>query len=912
MTKFDDLLVGYRAGDKTSIEQFKNLFKYLNDREITIIRLFYGIDCSSQSVNEICDYLGLKEDQINQLIQKTTAKCVMVIETYLTPEISDDFKKNQDNLNTLLKYLPAFNELKKIKKFAGPLSRYSKYTLGKFIAEYNHSSGMKGKEVYDKLIEELAPDMIIKEPVESDKEPLNTVFPSTFDEKDPLGVSYKKMVSELISYLEATSYIGKNKNRAAIANLFLDKHKTPNEIKKATGLSMPTIKDNFIIPLFNEGCVDEITLNSSFLETVDNYFKTIFYSSLQKVKDDIHLDDKDLLCFLWVFGADVYEKREYYQKPIVIHKGDKLRVEECIYRVFNVLSEEIVPISKGHLISKLESIISPEKWLPEYVEYILSTNDSILRDTSGLLYLSDNMLDNITSRICRIIYNSPNQTASRDYVLTEYKRLYQDKPSAFRYKEMEKKHFYTISDGVYKYAADKKKPQSVHDFIDNYITTKVLFRWSELLGEIVKINPLINEKSERAYTTNKCATCVSDSDILVLKGHESEYPQYQWNKKRKMDKTNFFINQAVAILRGQPGNEMTYRDFLRQLNDIVRKNGYSDHTVGTVITQYTNEDPKLFIKEDQNIKLDTIVLADVALDYIGLGYKYTDFYRSIYALAISELKSKTEYKMLRSELAVLAATQISDEIDGRIVNKAFADRGKPELLLVDGRGKDTYICLDMAKLASEVAQDKQYKVSPADDNNQNEAAPTMVVDTTPRLDTSYRQLFNWSDITSMLKKDLKHYDKPYFYPGISSDDVLEKFHKFMCQSTNVYLNTLIPQAYYELSYANVDRWSSYDYRSKIARAFESLLVDIFYQNKGVESQTKGLYEIMDLAFPDYLNARKNYDRTGFNGVLNEIYNDRIRFAHPTTSELPTLLNNIKSFISYMALYVYTVAKYYKK
>ena len=123
MTKFDELLVGYRAGDKTSIEQFKNLFKYLNDREITIIRLFYGINCSSQSVNDICDYLGLKEDQINQLIQKTTAKCVMVIETYLTPEISDDFKKNQDNLNTLLKYFPAFNELKKIKKFAGPLSR---------------------------------------------------------------------------------------------------------------------------------------------------------------------------------------------------------------------------------------------------------------------------------------------------------------------------------------------------------------------------------------------------------------------------------------------------------------------------------------------------------------------------------------------------------------------------------------------------------------------------------------------------------------------------------------------------------------------------------------------------------------------------------------------------------------------
>jgi len=819
---------------------------------------------------------------------------------------------DNSNYNVLLKYLPAFNELRQIKKFSGPLARYSKYTLVQFIMEYNHSRGLEGKEVYDKLMEKLAPDMMDKEPVEPDKESLNTVFPSTFDEKAPLGVSYKRMVSELLSYLKATSFIGKNKNRAAIAELYFDKHMTPTEIKETIGLSVPTITDNFITPLFSEYKIDEISLNPSFAEAVSNYFKTIYYLPLQKVKDDTQLDDKDLLCFLRVFGADVFENSKYHQAPIIIHRGDLLRAKECLYRIFEVLNDEVVPISEQQLISKVENVIDKDKWLPKYVENILKTNESIQRDSNGLLYLSDNMLDNITSRICRIIYNAPNQTATRDYVLSEYERIYHEKPSAFKNKEMEKKCFVTISSGVYKYSPDKSQPRSLHDFIDNYILSNVLFKWSELLKEILLINPALNKGSERAYVIKKCVSCSSDSDILVLKGYESDYPQYQWKKERKMDKTNFFINQAVEILKKQPGCEMTYKSFLHQLNDIVRKNGYSDHTTGTVITQYTNEDPKIFVKDSQNIKLDTIVLADVALEYIGLGYKYSDFYLNIYALAISELKSKPSHKMLRSELTTLATTQISDEINGRIVNKAFTDRGKPEMLLVEGRGKDAYICLDMAKLATEVAQDKQYKVSATDDNNQNEAAPTMVVDTTPRPDTSYRQLFNWSDITSMLKKDLKHYDKPYFYPGISSDDVLEKFHKFMCQSTNVYLNTLIPQAYYELSYANVDRWSSYDYRSKIARAFESLLVDIFYQNKGVESQTKGLYEIMDLAFPDYLNARKNYDRTGFNGVLNDIYNDRIRFAHPTTSELPTLLNNIKSFISYMALYVYTVAKYYKE
>ena len=88
-------------------------------------------------------------------------------------------------------------------------------------------------------------------------------------------------------------------------------------------------------------------------------------------------------------------------------------------------------------------------------------------------------------------------------------------------------------------------------------------------------------------------------------------------------------------------------------------------------------------------------------------------------------------------------------------------------------------------------------------------------------------------------------------------------------------------------------------------------MDIYFQNRGVEPQTKGLWEILELAFADYQQARKTYDRNGFNGIFNNIYNDRVRFAHPTASEMPTLSDNIKALISYMALYVYTVAKYYK-
>ena len=912
MVQFEELFEKFQAGDKTAQKQMIDLFGYLKDREVTILREYYGIGCNPRPAEEIADRLGLKIDELKNIYTKTLSRIEYIIEKY--PELfsNDNIcseQKNQ-NLDVLLKKIPAFNKIKQIKGYSAPLARYAKYTLAQFISEYNHH-GLKGKEVYDKLMSELAPDMIGEDYEKPTHNPLNTVFPSSFDESEPLGLSYKRMASELISYLEETSYIVKNQKRARIADLFFNKNKTPKEIREELNISIPTIKENFISPLFNEGVVDEISLNPLFKESIDNYISSIIYSPLQKVKDEVHLDGEDLQCFLSLFGVEVYESSKSRQSPIIIYKGDILRANECIYKIFDTLSDAIVPISKQQLLSKLKAIIDPDKWLPGYIDVILSTNEAILQNDEGLLYLSSNMLKTVTHRVCRIIYNSPNYTARKKDIIAEYVRLYHEEPTAFRYKEMEEKFFYTISDGCYKYVPDQKKPISVHEFIDNYISSNILIKWSDLLSEIKKINSALNEDSEKAYTTNKCRTCSSDSDILVLKGREDDYPQYKWKGPKVINKTNITINHAVNLLRTKGDNGMLYREFTKELNKYLVENSIGTNSTKDVITKYTEGDTKIFIQKDGIIKLDYKVLAGVSLDHIGLGYKYTDFYLSIYALAISELKSKAGNKMLRSEIADLAKSQISDEIDGKIVNKAFSDRLKPKFLSVEGERRNAYVCLDMSIFKEDSKSEQQYKVIADSNDSQNEVEPTLVVDTTPRPDVSYRKVFNWPDIISILKKDLKHYDKPYFYQGISSDDVMNKFQKFMSQSTNIYLNALIPQAYYELSYANVDTWSSFDFRSKIARAFESLLMDVYYQNRGVESQTKGLWEIMELAFPEYLNARKNFERNGFNGILNNIYNDRIKFAHPTTSELPTLVSNISAFVSYMALYVYTVAKYFK-
>ena len=812
----------------------------------------------------------------------------------------------------LLKDIPEFQQLKCTKQYSAALGRYSKYTIDEFIYAYHHT-GLKGKEPYDSLMKSLSPDMIANDSQKTVvKSLLNTVFPSSFNADSSLIEAYRQMIKELLSYFDQTSAVPKNVKRAKICDLYFNQHLEPGEIAKTTKFSLPTIKDNFLLPLFRKGEVDQISLNPAFKAAIDKCLADALYSPKVELQNKLQISDDDLLQLLYLFDYAVFEDLEKGQTAIIINKGDSVRVSECLGKFYSILNDELLPISKQDLYTKLSDSIIPENWLPYYIDKVIVTHESVVTNSEGLISLKDEAIKGTAQRIRRIVYESPSHTARKEDVIAAYKKMYGGEEPVFTQPLLKEMGVFSISHGgVYQYSEDGKTPETVHEYIDQYIAEKILFRWSELLKEILKINPSLKEKSERSYTTNKCTSCSSDPDILVLKGHEPEFPQYNWRNPRMMNKTNFTINKAVELLRAKGNNGMSYVDFTRELNKILAANSISTNSTKDVIRKYVTGDTKIFILENDIIKIDDKVLADVSLDYIGLGYKYSDFYLSIYSLAISELKSKPDHRMLRSELAALAVAQISDEINGVIVNKAFIDRAKPDMLSVEGTGKNAYICLDITRLASDTSKDKQYKVADDDKANQNESTPTVVVDTTPRPAATYRQIFNWPDIISMLKRELRHYDKPYFYQGITSDDVLEKFQRFMSQSNNVYFNQLIPQAYYELNYANVDRWSSYDYRSKMARAFESLLMDIYFQNRGVEPQTKGLWEILELAFADYQQARKTYDRNGFNGIFNNIYNDRVRFAHPTASEMPTLSDNIKALISYMALYVYTVAKYYK-
>lgn len=358
----------------------------------------------------------------------------------------------------LLKNIQEFQQLKSIKKYAAALGRYSKCTVEEFNDAYYHK-GLKGKKAFDSLMKLLSPDSIDEDPqtaVVNDN--INTFCPNSFDPTAPLGGEYKRMITEILFYYNQTSVVPKNAKRATICDLYFNQHLSPQEIQQTTHISLPTITYNFLTPLFRKGSVDEISLNPEFKTAIDYCLTLALYRPAEKLQKQLQLDDNDFSQFLYLFNYAVYEDLKNGQASIIIHKGDSCKVSGCLTKLYSTLDDELLPISKKDLYIKLEGIIDQEKILPEYLDMVISTHQSIVTNSDGLIYLKDEALIGVVSRISRIVYKSPSHTARKDDIIATYKSIYGNEEPIFRQEALKKRGIFSISHGgVYQYSKDGAK-----------------------------------------------------------------------------------------------------------------------------------------------------------------------------------------------------------------------------------------------------------------------------------------------------------------------------------------------------------------------------------------------------------------------------------------------------------------------
>ena len=852
---------------------------------------------------------------------------------------------------TLLKNIPEFLQLKKSKKtYSGPLGMYSNKTLGEFINLYENK-GLKGKAVYDELIQLIAPEeyqdeqkghevRIKVKPIQPERysmEELLThdrrVLPYVSNMHQSVGKLMDIAINQAIMILRQYNSPVYQKYADVLSQYFND-HKSVKDIAVSVKDSDWNIKGN-IIKKFMKGkeYLGGISISDDFRSRVAD----IIEPKLNQVCDatfeenDIDTPEKITFAIELVGGYDLLDDmKEWGNAKILIADSNMGTVKPHLTSLKKSICAAIVPVPLTRIIeaSKTDFLSNLGNAGLVFDEQIIKTfADShpwIEKDEDGNYYIQTRQLKDIYQCQGRIIYEEGG-LIHHDKVKAIYESIYGKSYKTAGIQNLLRKRpendfFPYGKTGQWYYSESGKQLVLPNKAISEFVEKHKCFYWKDIadvVKELLKLNTKLTKRGVRLEITNLCYVDQNNHDHFVMKGEEGKYPGFNWSKGRQT-RINWLVNHTYEILNEAPGGKMLWAEFEKILKADILETGRPIKVIEDVkykLSGSPSDTAKrlLFLRDKQYIWLNNDVIQNDYygdLSMIGIYRKYPEYYDSIYSLAMSELRKRQDNKMQLTEFISLAIESLkSDEvsIDSPYIRKMFENNDSlPNGLSRYNDNGTVYIKLDIAVADEETKDEVQYDVTTTSAGS-DEVMPSLVVSDTQRQPVTYATKFNWSEVKLALRKDLSFYDSPYWSEGITSDEVLDKFVHFISSSTNYNLNRVLPQTIYEFHYARIDRYDLNQYMLNLPIAFEALLRCI-NDSKKRSTYGRGISQMCEEWFPDYGRAIKYKEKKGFGKILNDMVHKRNLLLHGNSLELSpvTLVQNI---VEYIALFVYTVNKY---
>lgn len=624
-----------------------------------------------------------------------------------------------------------------------------------------------------------------------------------------------------------------------------------------------------------------------------------------------------------VISVAFYFKAEGEVNPIIMTTKkadmDKGPVGKNLNCLKNSLRELLFPASKEIILADVEEKVRKDKkkgeFMPDYIEKALDTNPDIEKVGENLYQLKREELGKAVLIQGRIMYEI-NDWRTKEEIEQIYRQQFPEKKESFQATQLSKFEskvsptmgFINLGrTGKWRFTEDKTVyKNNLIELLEKFLKKKELVTFDEVMDLIKEKDLPYKQDTIRGYLQGMCYVDETGT-VFVLSDKKDEYPEYSWKRKYRGDSTNWTVNRSVEILQSQPNHKMAYQQFRDALLRSAREEGYRDAVV-YIITSYAGDD-KLFIKQDGFIELNMDVLEKTDLKFEGL-YRKEPHFMDIFSYTFNALSHEENGQLALTELIKRISGQTDISISADAVRHAF----DPGEILPDGLERFSVERSVYIRLVNAVAndEDEQYKV----DNTApitDEEAPVLVVDTKERPVVTYQTVFKWDELREIMKRELAYYDRWDADNSIISDASLDKFQRFMEESTNSNLSAIIPQDMYENWFANINRFAKYHYFTDLALNFEALLKDIV-RRKGKEVAGRGLVEVCQEYYPEYYNVIDNRDTllTGYNKIFKSLHSYRNQISHGDGKPVEMISIHMSSnILAYIALYVRTVVKYFK-
>lgn len=744
------------------------------------------------------------------------------------------------------------------------------------------------------------------------------VFPTEIKKEDGLIDNLKRAIWEIASSL--ASRIGNKKypqtlkyNTApeatfplslvsSILLLYYGENRTEDEIKDIHCLTKWRVQDVHLKTITaivaGETISENLRLNKDIVEWICTVKKECLFHTEDELIKITGKNDEQMFHLLGYDFVEVEGVR------FVIPKDTKGIYSKVGNTVISTLRENALPTEKEEIIEKAENHKKMSKvdknYDDEFINRILSCEKLIETKANGKIALRTEYLSSDEQRIARIIYES-EKPVSKSEVYKRFEAVYCRSTTFVNFSTLSKYGLSNVQGNLWYHGKELKPIQS---FISDYAENQKIFFYSDLESKL-KFHGYIIPSSIRTYITNVCQVDNNDRLHFCHKDWIEDFPQFSWRNQNRDGVTNWILNQIKDYLSNKESVDVI--ELYDYVEEKAKGTDYEKdirQRVQYTVVSYSGE-VSPFLLYGNNLRKNVTLYDTFDFSVLGLkGSKYP-FFIQIRSIVLNEIKKSKDGRISLVDAVKLVNESIEEPQSRNTVIRAITNKHLPS---INAEIKNIGGTLYIVRVGAEIAAEPVYEIKPSVNVGEAEVVQDIKV-TEERPSITYRLTLDWSRLEPAMKRELTFYKNWMCYEHIDFEEAIRKFVMFIKNAENDNLKRKLPQNLYEYWFASTDYFDRNMYVSNLALFYEGLLSEIKYQKDGIRLHKKGLGD-WALEFPTMARNMGLPTRMakGFDRIFCDLYSKRNKFAHGEPVEMSSS-DTAKTISDYIALYIFTVAKY---
>ena len=752
-------------------------------------------------------------------------------------------------------------------------------------------------------------------------------FPVLDQSQQDLSIDEKAglAIEQIAGFLNEASIFGGNYAKAYMKVISFvikdeDKEASMKRFSVSTGERVRQLRTEFFTSLC-EGKIagiDNVQVDDELILNISEIAEGLpMYASRTTLNDAFGCEIetswvRHFLDYKEIYGEQDNNQYTYFDQPYYVptqqHSEDiKRYISGVIASLGKKKDADVRPLSLEQVMEALEGNCSDYDYDQDVVESILVQHSWVDKmEVDGVVnYQLNYEFLNDYQKVARIIFEKGKITL--DEIKDELERRGSNRAPAIIKSLRITTHKYNWvclagQNGVYEYNPTGLARKPMNEAIREYAQKNICFTWDEIYAHLEEMGyEKMVESSIRTYITQICRCSTSDGNYFCLDGHTDEYPHISWRSRNQNGLYNWMLPILVQYLKTKGGksDRKTIREVLlaRNNHDYKLKND-----ITTYLYPYAKDASAYFSIDGGLVSLTPRAwnLTQDEIEKLGLKNRTPEYYLAsvscIQALLQQAAGGEELMSVVRDKCREMVDT-LSDHAFYKIVDKYLPEH----ISKVEINGK-RYLKLD----ASKIEYAPSYEVDAA--SSVREESPVLVPSTVTREEHTpgNRNVYSWELIRKKMLSELEFYER-HWDLDITMEEGVDKFIEFMqSQKSSSRLLMFVPQAIYEFWYCKNDMLDYYRYMMEIATSYEQVLSSICKHN-GITVDGSGIKEISD-SIPEMCSWLYYAPSDTFKKVYKKLKYTRNLLAHGMDVE-DTLFMLVQKTIEFIALYVYTVARF---